>query len=83
MAKPAMGARVMYCGHRGMFIADIWRIGNVNIVHASQEVTPGNLERSNLDSATHHLSDFPKAGFWNPRLGVFVVPEDQVTELNR
>lgn len=31
---------------------------------------------------THHLSDFPSAGFWKPELGVFVVPQEQVKEIN-
>ena len=83
MAKPAMGARVLYCGHRGTFIADIWELGNVNIVHASREVSGENLDRDGVEAATHHLTDFPKAGFWKPRLGVFVVPKDQVKEIRK
>lgn len=83
MSKSAMGAVVQYCGHEGTFIADIYEIGDVNVVHASREVSGNNLERDSLsfDNATHHLSDFPKAGFWKPRIGVFVVPSRQLTEL--
>lgn len=83
MSKPAMGAIVQYGGHRGTFIADIWQLGDVNIIHASREVSGETLDRDKytFDNATHHLSDFPKAGFWKPRIGVFVVPSDQVTEL--
>lgn len=85
MAKAAIGATVIYCGHRGTFIADIYEVGNVNVVHASREVTPENLERDGMEGpagATHHLLDFPTAGFWKPRHGVFVVPKEQVKELN-
>ncbi len=81
MSKPFMGAIVQFCGHRGTFIADIWEVGDANIVHASREVNGDTLERDNYNEATHHLADFPKAGFWKPRIGVFVVPKDQVTEL--
>ncbi len=82
MSKAAMGAIVQYCGHRGTFIADIWEVGDVNIVHASREVTPDNLHRyEEFGAATHLLVDFPKAGFWKPKLGVFAVPKEQVTKL--
>lgn len=82
MAKAKMGAVVSYCGHNGNFIADIWQVGNTNVVRASQEVTGANLIRDDrFGKATHHLSDFPKPGFWRPDLGVFVVPQKQVKEL--
>ena len=77
MSKAAMGAVVQYCGHNGTFIADIFRIGDVNVVHASQPVTMENLRRPAL-GPTHHLVDFPTAGFWEPSKGVFVVPHEQV-----
>lgn len=78
MAKPAIGARVMYCGHDGFFVADIFLVGNVNVVRANGPVTSGNIIRTDLDSATHHLRDFPLAGFWSPQKGIFVVPAAQV-----
>ena len=79
MAKPAMGAMVKYCGHEGSFVADIFKIDNMNVVRANGPVTPANLYRG-LE-CTHHLVDFPKAGFWCPERGVFVVPAKQVREL--
>lgn len=80
MSEPAMGAYVQFCGHDGMFVADIWAVGEVNVVHAGGPVSPGNLIRP-ATGATHLLVDFPKVGFWKPRLGVFVVPKEQVRKL--
>jgi len=34
MSESKMGAKVMYCGHTGWFLADIFRVGNVNVVKA-------------------------------------------------
>lgn len=87
MAKPAIGARVMFCGHNGWFLADIWKVGNVNVVRASgtfgyNAAFIDALERESPEEATYQLVDFPEAGFWRPDLGVFVVPEAQVTEIN-
>lgn len=82
MSKPAMGAQVLYCGHQGSFLADIFEIDGVNVVRAAGEpVTAGNIDRKAIP--THHLSDFPRAGFWRPDLGVFVVPSAQVKKLKR
>jgi hypothetical protein len=83
MSAAKMGALVQYCNHRGVFIADVWRVGNVNIVRASRAVTMENLDRehASLARATHRLIDFPQAGFWRPDLGIFVVPEKQVKEI--
>jgi hypothetical protein len=82
MSAAKMGATVLYCGHNGTFIADIFKVGNVNVVRANGKVTPDNISRP-ANGATHHLSDFPNGGFWRPDLGVFVVPENQVTELEQ
>lgn len=90
MAKAKMGAIILYCGHRGTFIADIHEVGNVNVVYANLPegelgITPGSLIRDGdlgPDHATHHLSDMPTAGCWKPVRGVFVVPKGQVKELN-
>ena|ERR1700761_2501519 len=79
--KTAVGAKVMYCGHNGWFAADIVTVAGALVVRASCAVTGDNIKRDSLSEATHHLSDFPVAGFWRPDLGVFVVPEDQVTVL--
>lgn len=79
MKKGQTGAIVAYCGHSGSFIADIWVVGNANVVRANGPVTAANINRK--AKPTHHLSDFPLPGFWRPDLGVFVVPEKQVTKL--
>jgi hypothetical protein len=80
MSKAAMGALVQFCGHDGYFLADIFVVAGANVVRASHKVTAGNITRP-ATGATHHLTDFPTAGFWRPELGVFVVPQDQVREL--
>jgi hypothetical protein len=82
MAKAHMGARVMYCGHDGWFAADIYRVGNVNVVKANGPIEGGNLIRGRNHEATHHMADFPEAGCWDPRRGFFVVPEKQVRVLS-
>jgi len=80
MSESKMGARVQYCGHNGWFIADIFKVANTNVVRANSSITPDGLIRP-ANKVTHRLSDFPIAGFWRPDLGIFVVPEEQVTEL--
>lgn len=80
MSQSKMGARVQYCGHDGWFVADIFRVGSCNVVRASGPVRTDKLNRP-AKVCTHHLVDYPEAGFWRPDLGVFVVPEKQVTEL--
>jgi hypothetical protein len=79
----AVGALVRYCGHRGVFVADIILVGNAAVIRASGPVTGETLTRGDweYDNATHHLFDFPTAGYWNPQLGVFVVPAKQVRVL--
>lgn len=81
MAKATVGALVRYCGHNGSFIADIYEVGNVNVVRANGRVGPDMLDRES--EPTHHLRDMPTAGFWKPEIGVFVVPKAQVRELRR
>lgn len=82
MAKAMIGAKVRYCGHRGYFIADIFRVGNSNVVRANGPVTMDNLIREDVfTESTHWLHDYPVAGFWRPDLGVYVVPETQVETL--
>lgn len=83
MAEPAIGVTVRYCGHKGTFLADIWKIGNVNVVHAAQPITMENLDRSEYayEYATHIIVDAPLAGFWRPLQAIFVLPVDQVVEL--
>lgn len=76
----AIGALVRYCGHNGLFIADIVEVEGAVCVRANGPVTPANLERP-AQGATHHLVDFPKAGLWQPDRGIFVVPAAQVRKL--
>lgn len=80
MSKSKMGAKVQYCGHDGWFIADVHRVGNVNVVVANGKVSGDNIVRP-AKGATHHLEDFPVVGYWAPHKGIFVVPEGQVKEL--
>lgn len=82
MSKAKMGANVLYCGHQGWFIADIFEIEGVNVVKANGKITPGNLTRNRFDEITHHVSDFPVAGCWDPNRGFLVVPSKQVTDLS-
>lgn len=77
MSESAMGARVLYCGHDGYFMADIFLIAGANVVKATGKVTPDNIIRPGRE-ATHHLSDFPQARCWSPERGIFVVPASQV-----
>lgn len=80
MSKSAMGALVRYCGHKGVFVADIFLVGNVNVVKANGPVSGDNLNRHELEvaSATHYISDFPDHGVLCPERGIFVVPKSQV-----
>lgn len=80
----AVGAKVMYCGHDGWFVADIILVGDVCVVRGPiKGVTGGNLIRGRNNEATHLLMDFPVAGAWMPERGVFVVPQKQVRVLEK
>lgn len=81
MAKAAIGARVMFCGHKGWFVADIHQVGTANVVVSCGPVNGSTIIRTDLDEATHHMVDFPLAGYWKPEIGLFVVPIGQVKEL--
>lgn len=63
------------------FIADIHEVAGAYVVRASGPVNGGTLNRglSGSGSPTHHITDFPVAGYWNENLGLFVVPAEQVT----
>lgn len=78
MSAPQSGAKVQFCGHKGWFVADIYRVECVNVIRATGPVSPDNLIREDMDSVTHHMVDHPNGGFWRPDLGVFVVPVTQV-----
>lgn len=75
-----MGALVQYCGHKAVFPADIFVVAGAAVVRASGRVDLDSIARGPeaCARATHHLLDFPEAGFWRPDLGVFVVPTAQV-----
>lgn len=81
MAKAYTGAYVQFCGHKGWFIADIFKIGTANVIRANGPVNDDNICRQNLDKITHTMDDFPTVGFWRPELGVFVVPAKQVKQV--
>jgi hypothetical protein len=84
MSASKMGAMVKYCGHDGCFVADIFLVEGANVVVANGPVTGNNLLRpANKHKPTHHLVDFPVAGYWGAGRGVFVVPQDQVIELEK
>lgn len=72
------GAHVMFCGHNGWFIADIYAIGGAVVVRANGHIMPEALIRCRNEEATHHVTDFPDIGFWRPDLGILVVPASQI-----
>jgi hypothetical protein len=80
-----LGVRVLYCGHKGTFMADCYEVAGAVVVRAPVPVTMDNLDRHNkcVNTATWHLSDFPTAGFWRPDLGVFVVPAGQFRRIEQ
>lgn len=78
--KAGVGVMVRYCGHDAMFIADVIEVGDACVVVAADKIDSC-LIRPATDEATHHLVDWPKAGYWSPRTGIFVVPRDQVVLL--
>lgn len=85
MAKARMGARVRFCGHvNAWFVADIYEIEGVNVVVANGDLKKFlHRNKEEYDDATHHMVDFPKAGYWKESRGFFVVPKDQVKELKQ
>lgn len=80
MSIVAMGAVVQFCGHDARFVADIYVIEGACVVRANGPLNDKTLSRL-ATGATHRIDDFPKAGFWRPDLGVFVVPKRQVIDL--
>jgi hypothetical protein len=81
MTKSRIGAIVRYCGHEGVFVADVLEVGNACVVHAASKPVNGDTilrGATALARATHHIVDSPNAAFWKPHLGVFVVPSAQV-----
>jgi hypothetical protein len=83
MAKSYMGAMVQYCGHDAAFIADIFLIGEVNVVKAglNKHIDAQLMRPARAQNPTHSMSDSPAAGCWMPDRGVFIVPANQVKEL--
>ena len=78
--KAKMGAVVQYCGHDATFPADIYVQDGIAVIHAAAAPVEKALTRP-AENPTHHMMDFPKAIFWKPSLGVFVVPASQVKTL--
>ena len=77
-----MGAVVQYCGHNGVFMADLFVVAGACAVKANGLVSGSNICRDgSLGEPTHHLCDFPLAGLWDPKRGIFVVPAEQVLVL--
>ena len=82
-AKAGAGVIVRYCGHNASFLADVYEIGGACVVVASGPLQNGHQDGSGLQrpaspKATLHLVDFPQAGYWQPRKGIFVVPSAQL-----
>lgn len=73
------GVIVLYCGHKGVFNADLYVVENAVVVRSNGPVTMENLcrDESRVKIATHHFSD-ASGGFWRPDLGIFVVPKSEV-----
>ncbi|HEX7095673.1 MAG TPA: hypothetical protein VF183_07305 [Acidimicrobiales bacterium] len=82
--RSAVGATVVYCGHDATFIADIIEVAGACVVRATGPLRGPKsvLDYGNTKHATHRVRDFPVAGYWNPELGVLVVPRDQVDLLD-
>jgi hypothetical protein len=74
------GVRVIYCGHNGWFIADVYWWGDTCLVHTDGPVSGSSLNRPAVD-CDYQLSDSPVAGFWNPQKGIFMVPKSQMTKV--
>jgi hypothetical protein len=79
MRKAMIGATVIFCGHRGFFLADIMQVGSAFVVRANGPVTPANIIREGVDEASTHIVSDMWGGFWRPDLGVFVVPSKGLT----
>lgn len=92
MSEAAVGAKIGYCGHNAIFIGDIYRVGNVNVIRSNLDLKNPKHRKNGLcglllrgdeavKSATHWITDFPNPGFWRADLGVFVIPEKQCKKL--
>lgn len=80
-SKAAVGALVRFCGHRGVFSADIIRVGNVVVVRGGGPVSGSTIMRAPqlFEQAKFHLSDCPGPVYWDERRGIFVVPHENLT----
>lgn len=76
--KSGVGVTVVYCGHDASFLADIIEVAGACVVIAASPVGDRTLTRPASPRATHHLVDWPKAGYWSPNKGLFIVPNAQV-----
>jgi hypothetical protein len=80
-----VGAIVQYCGHRGVFVADVLQVAGAVVVRANRDVERI-LLRNDEDAyarADFHLSDSPGPVFWRPRDGFFVVPTGNLTRVRK
>lgn len=75
------GARVQFCNHQGWFVADIRVVGTSYVVVANGPVTPDNINRGQMEMATHVVRDWPEPCVWKPERGFFVVPSGQIQVL--
>lgn len=81
MSAPRMGAVVLFCGHDASFSADVFKVGNANVVIANGDLEKrGVLTRPARADCTHHVSDM-HGGVWKPHRGLFVVPVKACKEL--
>jgi hypothetical protein len=74
-----MGAKVMFCGHNGWFVADLIRVGTaVAVRSAIAPLDGGTIIRGRNDEATHHVVDSPGPIAWWADHGILVVPATHV-----
>lgn len=73
--------RVMFCGHQGWFLAEVIVTRDAIVVIAEKPVRPDKLVRTELESATWHISDEFPGQYWSPTNGRFVLNRDAVTRL--
>lgn len=74
------GAIVYFMNYDVVAPADIYQVGNARVVRTPQ--TLGEYQNAPLDlKPTHAIHSTGIVEFWRPDLGVFVVPEDLVWEV--
>jgi hypothetical protein len=72
---------IMFCGHDGYFMGDVVVTPFAVVVSARNTPVNGDtLQRKNLKAAKWHIRD-DKGGYWNGRVGTFLLPRAAVTKL--